>query len=69
MKEQARQVVLRSGRPYAILMKQLEKLHGPVRMLHPAFKQALNESRVAFEKDESKLGPAMAWRELNQDDF
>jgi len=26
MKEQARQVVLRSGRPYAILMKQLEKL-------------------------------------------
>ncbi|KKU95737.1 MAG: hypothetical protein UY29_C0020G0018, partial [Parcubacteria group bacterium GW2011_GWC2_48_17] len=25
MKEQARQVVLRSGRPYAILMKQLEK--------------------------------------------
>ncbi|KKU96715.1 MAG: hypothetical protein UY29_C0007G0001, partial [Parcubacteria group bacterium GW2011_GWC2_48_17] len=43
--------------------------HGPVRMLHPAFKQALNESRVAFEKDESKLGPAMAWRELNQDDF
>ena len=53
MKKQAGQIVLKPGRSYVALMKQLEKLHGPVRMLDPAFKQALNESRA--------LKVALAW--------